>query len=85
MILLNCTFYVNKISFRTFTRFLANNSSTSILFDCEQMSTTSVLNNNKHKIAICQLTCTDDKAKNFQICKELVTSAKNDGAKVKFI
>lgn len=40
---------------------------------------------NKHKIAVCQLTCTEDKDKNFNICKSLIIDAKNQGAKVVII
>ena len=47
------------------------------------MSTeTLTTNNNKHKIAICQLTCTDDINENFNVCKSLITDAKSQGAEV---
>ncbi len=37
---------------------------------------------NKHKIAICQLTCTENKNENFNVCKSLIIDAKNQGAEV---
>ena len=37
----------------------------------------------KHKIAICQITCKENKEENFNICKKLITEAKNEGAEVK--
>ena len=37
---------------------------------------------NKHKIGICQLTCTNDKVQNFNTCKQLVEEAHQQGAKV---
>lgn len=37
---------------------------------------------NKHLIAICQITCIADKQENYNICKNLITSAVRDGAKV---
>ena len=39
--------------------------------------------NNKHKIAICQLTCTENKSENFKKSSHLISQAKQDGAKVK--
>ena len=48
-----------------------------ILIQMSQASTSS-----KHKIAVCQLTCTNDKYKNFDICKSLIIDAKNQGAEV---
>lgn len=36
----------------------------------------------KHKIAICQLTCNEDKNQNFNTCKDLITKAKDQGAEV---
>lgn len=39
-------------------------------------------NQNKHKIAVCQLTCSGDKNTNFEICKSLISDAKNQGAEV---
>jgi hypothetical protein len=37
---------------------------------------------NKHLIAICQITCMADKQENYNTCKNLITSAVKDGAKV---
>jgi hypothetical protein len=45
-----------------------------------QMSTQS---SNKSKIAVCQLTCGADKQENFNICKQLISQAKKEGAQVK--
>ena len=47
------------------------------------MSTIQARENNKHKIAICQITSGDDKKENFNICKNLIKEAKNQEAKVK--
>ena len=43
----------------------------------------SVCAGNKQKIAICQITCTENKNENFNICQKLITDAKSEGAKVK--
>ena len=37
----------------------------------------------KNRIALCQITCNDNKNENFEICKKLITEAKNQDAKVK--
>ena len=47
--------------------------------------TSSLSNSSKHKIAICQLTCTADKQENFDACKKLIMSAKDQGAEVKML
>lgn len=39
----------------------------------------------KHKIAVCQLTNTDDKVKNFDVCKNLILEAKEKNAKMVFL
>jgi hypothetical protein len=39
----------------------------------------------KNRIAICQITCNDNKNENFEICKKLITGAKNQDAKVNFV
>ncbi len=45
------------------------------LIYCKSMSSV-------HKIAICQLTCSEDKDKNFNILKSLIEASKNEGAEV---
>ncbi len=37
---------------------------------------------NKHKIGICQITCTGDKEANLAVCKTLIEKAKSGGAEV---
>ena len=39
----------------------------------------------KNRIAICQITCNDNKNENFEICKKIITDAKNQDAKVNFV
>lgn len=39
----------------------------------------------KHKIAVCQLTCKENKDENFKICKDLITEAKSKGAEMVFL
>ncbi|CAF1002737.1 unnamed protein product [Brachionus calyciflorus] len=48
-------------------------------------SPNSSLSKAKHKIAICQLTCKENKNENFNICKKLITEAKSQGAEIVFL
>ena len=38
--------------------------------------------NRKIKIALCQITCGENKTENFNICKNMITEAKRQDAKV---
>lgn len=79
-------FKLNKLasaslkSLRAFreVKFRSNN----LKFENFSNMSTSCLLSNKHKIAICQITCKKDKNENFATLKSLITEAKQQGAEV---
>ena len=60
----------------------SNNNTKKKYFNLISNFKMSSIANRKYKIAICQLTCKDDKNENFSICKNLIAEAKQQGAKV---
>lgn len=78
----NLTFNLNKLArFDLTFRRLINNSA---IYNKKMSNGTveSAIKCNKNKIAICQITCTGDKAQNFNLCKNLIMEAKKQEAKV---